>query len=211
MSIIHELSGEVTADDTESPYWIQGAGYRSVPGFPHIHILIDGSEVWNARSERSLSIYHQHGYPYVAFSGRSWRLQRLVLAAWFPGCLDHGEMALHRTNDRDNVAVWNLYPGDFSRNVQDRMRDAGNADNCCSRGHLYVPCNLVPSSLKRGWRSCLACNRGRSKVSGKRREGSADYPAEVQDATDEAYAKILGSLVGTLRFQILNGSKAVTA
>lgn len=127
MSTLHEIPGDVTTDDTESPYWIQSCGYRSLPGYPHIHLIVDGTEVWDAEQRRALPIYlNTHGYPYVWFAGRSWRLQRLMMAAWHPGSLDDGSFALHKINDRSYVAIWNLYPGGYAENVRDRQRDAKN-------------------------------------------------------------------------------------
>ncbi|MEU6204615.1 HNH endonuclease signature motif containing protein [Micromonospora musae] len=35
----------------------------------------------------------------------------------------------------------------------------------CPRGHELAPGNLVPSQLKRGYRSCLRCSRDRARTS----------------------------------------------
>lgn len=177
-----------TEEDLHSPHFIAAGGYRSVPGFPHIHVLADGTEVWNAAKKKAHKIRLSHdGYPVVWFSGRHWRVQRLVLAAWHPGCLDDGSMALHKTPQRNYVAVWNLRPGTNAENMQDRLRD-GNHPNAnktlCPDGHPLVGENLVKSHLARGQRECRACANARSKISDAKRKG-VDISDKFQRFADQ--------------------------
>lgn len=196
-------------EDLNSPYFKRNAGYRSLPGFPHIWVLFDGKEIWNAKTNRALAVTHKKGYPYVNFSGRQWRVQRLVLAAWYPGCLDDGSLALHRIPDRSYCAVWNLRPGTHKENVRDRMRDAGNIDaDHCNRGHLLATGNLVPARLAKGGRACTACARAQARVSDAKRRKGADLSGDLQGISDSCFADVaterLSQAVAVVRFAVAN-------
>lgn len=211
MTTTETVSG-YTAGDLASPYFTRSSGYRSVPGFPHIWILADGREVWNAERGKPCSIWlNGDGYPYVCFAGRKWRVPRLVLAAWYPGSLDDGSMVRHKVNKRDFVSVWNLQTGTARDNAHDRMRDAGNQSHeHCNRGHLKQGGNLRLSELKRGRHACLSCNRAASKANNlKRRHGIESTPEQVQAWSDEQFAMIVGNAVGTLAFDNLIGNNEV--
>ncbi|CAM5411200.1 hypothetical protein CVA01_25070 [Corynebacterium variabile] len=177
-----------TEEDLNSPHFIAGSGYRSVPGFPHIHILADGTEVWNAETKKAYKIgLDRTGYPVVWFGRRHWRVQRLVLAAWHPGCLDDGSMALHKVPKRNYVAVWNLRPGSAAENSADMVRHGnhhGSRKTLCVNGHPLIGENLVKAYLSRGWRVCRACNSARAKVSNAKRRG-VDLTDQFQRFADE--------------------------
>lgn len=50
----------------------------------------------------------------------------------------------------------------------------------CPRGHELREPNLVPSNLRRGWRSCLACQRASSRISvNKALEPERDHMADL--------------------------------
>lgn len=195
-------------EDLGSPYFKHSSGYRSLPGYPHIWVSVDGEEVFHAKLNRPLKVYlSRSGYPYVTFDSRHWRVQRLVLAAWFPGCLDDGSLALHRIPNRSYCAVWNLRPGTHNQNVRDRMRDAGNIDaDHCNRGHLLTNGNLVPAHLKNGSRACVACARARARVSDAKRRKGADLSGELQGIADSYFADIaaerLALIVAATRFTV---------
>lgn len=56
----------------------------------------------------------------------------------------------------------------------------------CPRGHALVPGNLVAALQKRGWRSCLSCQRARSYLS--------YHPESMQslkELSDEYYLRFL--------------------
>ncbi|WP_130839153.1 hypothetical protein [Corynebacterium neomassiliense] len=179
-----------TESDLNSPHFCRNGGYRSVPGYPHIHVLADGTEVWDAKKEKALSIRLNYaGYPVVKFGGRQWRVQRLVLAAWYPGCLDDGSMALHKVPKRDYVAVWNLRPGSAADNSADMVRDGNHHQSrktLCPAGHPLVGENLRSSELVHGKRACRACDNARTKISDAKRKG-VDIANRVQRIAD-AYA-----------------------
>ncbi|MGP5039144.1 hypothetical protein [Corynebacterium variabile] len=176
-------------DDLNNLHFIAGGGYRSVPGYPHIHVLADGTEVWNAETKKAYKIRLNHaGYPVVQFCGREWRLQRLILAAWFPGCLDDGSMALHKTPKRDNVAVWNLRPGTQSENMQDAVRHGTHNESrktLCPAGHPLIGENLRKSVLARGGRGCRACDNAHVKVRDAKRRKGVDIADQFRRIADE--------------------------
>lgn len=200
--------------DLSSPYFIRSAGYRSVPGFPHVHVLVDGTEVYNAKTKRPLSIwYNDAGYPVVNFSGRQWRVQRLVLAAWRPGCLDDGAMALHRNPDRQFVALYNLRPGSAKENSQDMIRD-GHHHNVnkeqCPNGHALSGANLVAGNLKRGWRECRTCNSVRSKVRNlKRNKGIVATEEQIEQWHADYYARYIAETLALINFSAYNVQTAM--
>ena len=203
-------------EDLDSPYFIHSAGYRSLPGFPWIRILFDGTEVWNAKTERPLSIWYNHnGYPYVTFAGRNWRLQRLVLAAWRPGSLDNGEHSLHRIPDRKFVALWNLRAGTQKENVQDAIRDGhwsnGNVDKThCPNGHSLSGANLVAVHLKQGRRDCRTCNSVNTKVRDlNRRKGIVATDEQVEQWHEEYYARYIAETLALLDFATHNPQTAM--
>lgn len=180
-----------TEDDLNNPYFIAGSGYRSVPGYPYIHVLADGTEVYNAETKRAHKITLNHdGYPVVWFGGRLWRVQRLVLAAWYPGCLDDGSMALHKTPKRDCVAVWHLYSGSAAENSADMVRDGNHHESrktLCVNGHPLVGENLRQAQLARGQRECRACANARNKIRNSKHRKGIDISDQFQRIAD-AYA-----------------------
>ena len=168
-----------------------------MPGFPHIWILADGREVWNAERGKPCSVTYRHGYPYVWFAGRAWRVQRLVLAAWYPGCLDDGSMVRHKVNKRDFVSVWNLQTGTARDNAHDRMRDAGNQSHeHCPRGHLKAGDNLRLSELKRGRHACLSCQRAARKANHLRTKGIEVTEEQRKAWADNEYQTLVANSVG---------------
>ena len=145
----------------------------------------------------------------VTFGSRDWRVQRLVLASWHPGCLDDGSMALHRIPQRDYVALWNLKPGDYTQNRRDRMIDSGNVDaDHCNRGHALIAENLRASTAKQGKRSCLSCDRARSRVTNGKRLKGTDQSTNLDAYADEYFTAIVSEYVAktvaAARFAIAN-------
>lgn len=94
-------------------------------------------------------------------------LAALVLES-FVGPRPLGMLALHDDDDPTNNTLPNLYWGTRRQNRLDAVRngkDAQAGKTQCPRGHLLAAPNLVPSSLKKNRRSCLACQRARSRTS----------------------------------------------
>jgi hypothetical protein len=59
----------------------------------------------------------------------------------------------------------------------------------CKRNHLLVDPNLMPSTARKGWRGCLACNRGHGTLRQARRQYG--WELNLQDESDKHYAGIM--------------------
>lgn len=100
-------------------------------------------------------------------------VHRLVLTAFVGPCPD-GMEGCHNDGDQANNSLANLRWDTPDANGADRVnhwqRD-GRHCRACSRGHLLLPGNLVPSMLARGSRSCLSCSRGRARIQDAQKRG----------------------------------------
>lgn len=110
-------------------------------------------------------------------------LVHVLVAAAFLGPRPAGLDVLHGPGGQaDNRAI-NLSYGTPSQNGLDQRRDGTSHQvnkTHCPRRHLLNAPNLVPSQLKKGKRSCLACARGRTSVSNGKRDGiTRDFPTEA--------------------------------
>lgn len=114
-------------------------------------------------------------------------VHRLVAAA-FIGPRPDGMFVCHWNDDPSDNRVENLRYATPAQNVSDAVRNKKHKNSKkthCSRGHELVGGNLRPSDLKKGKRSCLACNRAHSRVS--------DHPElrpHIQEISDSYYATI---------------------
>jgi hypothetical protein len=132
---------------------------------------------------------NRYGYPVVSLSreGRVVRgraVHRIVLDA-FVGSRREGMEACHGDGNKTNNRLSNLRWDTSSENKFDVVRHGTHAmvlRERCPRGHLLDGANLVPSSLKRGRRFCLACNRARSYIK--------NHGGDLQAVADQKYAEI---------------------
>jgi len=119
------------------------------------------------------------------------RVHHLVLKA-FVGPCPTGLLGCHDDDDPTNNSLNNLRWDTPSSNIFDQVRSGKHRETQkrkCPRRHLLVMPNLMPSQLKRGARSCLACSRARqTKV-------VRSDPSCFQAVSDQYYAEIMGSLV----------------
>jgi hypothetical protein len=93
-------------------------------------------------------------------------------------------------NPRDN-RLENLRYGTASENRHDAVRNGKHpsvGQAACLRGHLLSAPNLVPASLKKGRRQCLACNRGQTTVNYAARCGRV---LDLKQVADSKYAAIM--------------------
>lgn len=139
-----------------------------------------------------------HGYLAVALSGRIVRVHVLVLTA-FVGPRPPGAQTCHEHGPDDN-RLRSLAWCTPSENVTDQVRHGTHARarrTHCPRGHSITdPRNLVAAQARKGHRSCLACDRARSRVRPLRRAGveidltavAATYYAEILAAPEGAAA-----------------------
>lgn len=116
-------------------------------------------------------------------------VHRLVLEA-FVGPCPPGMEARHLSGDPGGNRLENLEWGTPSENNRDILRHGRhvNANRThCPRRHPLVGANLVPSHRRRGWRSCLACDRARNYG---RRRGWSVGSAEFTGVADSYFAAL---------------------
>lgn len=110
------------------------------------------------------------GYRNVRSLGRTWRVHRLVAAAFI------GESDLlvrHMDGDQLNNALWNLSYGTTSENAFDSVRHGTHflrARTKCKNGHEYTEEN---TRMYLNRRICRACDRSRSAELKKRKLGAS--------------------------------------
>lgn len=110
------------------------------------------------------------------YGRRSAQVHRLVLEAFVGPCPAKMQCCHGNGNPADNRLV-NLRWGTSKENMRDRSlhgRHYQMKKSHCPRGHKLAPGNLMPGSLKRGWRSCLSCNREHAAARSANREFSVD-------------------------------------
>lgn len=120
-------------------------------------------------------------------------IHQLVMEA-FAGPCPAGLEVCHNDGDPADNVFTNLRYDTRSANQRDivkhgRHRNASKI--VCSRSHrLEVP-NLVPSSLARGIRDCLACRRAHSARKTQRRTGRP--VSDMKQLADQYYEKIMAA------------------
>ncbi len=124
------------------------------------------------------------------------KVHRLVALAfladsWFPGA-----EVCHGIGGPFDNRVENLRWDTPSENQLDRRRhgtDPNVKKTHCPRGHLLAEPNLMPSCLRKGQRTCLACNRACTRRSYQRRRHGAVVADELlQEWADRQYERIMG-------------------
>lgn len=125
----------------------------------------------------------------LSFEGKSERyyVHRLVLET-FIGRAPAGTECCHNNGNPADNRLENLRWGTTRENSLDRVRHGTHnhtRKTHCSRGHSLTAPNLVPSALKKGRRSCLACNRG--VLFAKRK----NMQSRVQEIADSYYEEIV--------------------
>jgi len=120
------------------------------------------------RGQILLPRQHRSGYLHVTFNRSGYRTSHqvhvLVLTA-FAGPRPDGMVVRHLNGDRADNRLANLAWGTASENVHDTVRHGTHAfarRTHCPQGHVLAEPNLVACLAKRGYRDCLACNRGRT-------------------------------------------------
>lgn len=130
------------------------------------------------------------GYPHVRLyrgnEGRTRTVHQLVAEA-FLGPRPDGMETCHCDGDSTNNRPSNLRYDSRSENHRDAVRHGTHNETrkvVCRHGHALVAPNLRADALRRGWRKCLACERGRGHV---RKNPTADRRA----AADRYYADLV--------------------
>ena len=173
--------------------------WRDIPGYEGLYMVSDEGKVWSIPREivRSDGIRSKvpggtlkgelvRGYPAVNIrnngKGKVAYIHRLVMLA-FIGPRPDGLYVCHNNGDRTDNRLQNLRYDTPSENSYDRCRhgtDHESNKTHCKRGHPLEFPNLVPSTLKNGSRSCLACSRARSYV--YRKEALSRTFKEISDS-----------------------------
>lgn len=133
--------------------------------------------------------YHRVHVRVVGGEYRIKRVHRLVLEA-FVGPCPPGMEARHLNGNPGDNRLANLEWATPAENNRDILRHGRNVNanrTHCPRRHPLVEGNLVPSQLRRGRRTCLACDRARNY--GRRRLWSVDS-AEFQALADSYFAAL---------------------
>jgi hypothetical protein len=118
------------------------------------------------------------------------RVHRLVLTAFVGPCPD-GMETRHLNGDRADNRLVNLAWSTHSANMRDLRRHGthhlGNKE-ACKRGHALSGANLSEWALRKGWRACKACDRGKLSV---RRWGKRGRQLDLQTVSDEHYSVLM--------------------
>lgn len=125
---------------------------------------------------------------------RAFFVHRLVMLG-FVGARPEGQEVRHLDCDKRNNTLDNLCYGTPTENAQDSIRMGRTSGNACGarthcpREHLLVAPNLVAALLRRGKRSCLACNRALSATWKARARYGIE--SDVTGIADAYYAEIM--------------------
>lgn len=121
-------------------------------------------------------------------SSKTAAVHRLVLEA-FVGPCPEGMECLHKDDIPSNNRLDNLRWGTRLENHQDRRkngRQVNASQTHCLRGHPLEGENLSEWALKKGLRSCLACDRGRGHIRNR------SLPSHLlQEVTDDYFNRII--------------------
>jgi hypothetical protein len=118
-------------------------------------------------------------------------MHQLVLEA-FVGPRPPGMWACHGNDIAWDNRVGNLRWDTPGENIRDAVRNGRNgmANRAeCPRGHLLAAPNLVPSSLRQGRRSCLACSKASGRINYYKRTGRV--VGDLRAVSDAYYVEIM--------------------
>lgn len=149
--------------------YYQASSHGRVKSVDRVVECRDGTKR-NVRNRILMPVLDEYGYQMVCLCKggecQSVPIHRLVLEA-FEGPRPEGMQGCHNDGDSQNNDLINLRWGTPSSNIMDTVIH-GTHNNArkthCPRGHELTGPNLMASQLKRGYRSCLACNRASSYV-----------------------------------------------
>lgn len=106
-----------------------------------------------------------NGYSHVTIARGASKVPRsvhILVAEAFLGPRPDGMFVCHSDGDPLNNDASNLRYDTPSGNSYDTVRHGRNASKLktrCPQDHSLIEPNLMPSGVRRGYRSCLACNR----------------------------------------------------
>lgn len=174
----------------------QTESWLPIPGYEGYYSVSDQGRVRNARTGRVLKAsHHWSGYRHVTLSVRNQRRQHqvhvLVLTA-FAAPRPDGMQACHGPGGQSDNRLSNLRWDTPSENELDKVRQGTHnmaSRKACPRDHLLVMPNLVACLWEKGYRDCLACNRGRTKARNARVRRGVHLDWEA--LADAIYAELM--------------------
>ena len=148
--------------------------WKAIPGYEGFYEVSDQGQVRNVKRSRVVAGSRNHdGYQRLALfrngQRRFYSVHELVLQA-FVGPRPEGMDACHWDDDKQNNSLSNLRWSSRSENMRDNVRNGNHKEarkTECPRGHRLTAPNLAPAQLRRGKRTCRACNRAHTEVSKK--------------------------------------------
>jgi hypothetical protein len=121
------------------------------------------------------------GYPIAGYRGKAQRITRVVLGWKLGRPLTKDEFACHTCDNPPCINDEHLWVGTVSDNTQDRIakgRDHHSSLTHCPRGHEYaIHGRQYNRGTKKGWRTCLVCQRARCRI-------KAGWPENLAYSTD---------------------------
>ena len=134
------------------------------------------------------------GYLSLAMSGGGRRVSKarvhILMLEAFIGERPQGQVCRHLDGNPGNNVLTNLRWGTESENQHDAVAHGRNHEvhkTHCPRGHPLSGPNLRPSSLRRGQRTCLACDRARAYCK------KYDAMEMFESIADDRYASIVSA------------------
>lgn len=145
--------------------------WKPVVGYEGLYEISNRGRVLSLRSGRVLKVWkHYRGGLRITLSKdgvqKMRQIHRMVYES-FVGEIPEGYVIRHLNDDSEDNRVENLASGTYVDNSQDMIRVSGHYQSKvenCPRSHPLGEGNLVAGQLKRGHRSCLACDRARVRV-----------------------------------------------
>lgn len=147
--------------------------WKAVVGYEGLYEVSNIGRVKSLRTDKVLSPWkNKDGATdrlYVSLYKNRIRMHRTVhslLMEAFVGPRPEGHNVLHKDGNASNNVLHNLRYGTQSENIYDAVVHNTHPQAVkteCPRGHALESPNLIPSLLKRGCRTCLACNRAKSR------------------------------------------------
>lgn len=145
--------------------------WKPIVGYEGLYEISNKGRVLSLRYKRIMKTWkHYRGGLRLSLTkdgeSKMRQIHRLVYEA-FIGEIPEGYVVRHLNDDSDDNRVENLAVGTYKDNMQDMVRVSGHYQSkieACPRNHPLSEGNLVIGQLKRGHRSCLACDRARIRV-----------------------------------------------
>lgn len=176
--------------------------WKPVPGWEGLYEVSDHGRIRSLdrvdssgkrrRGKTLKGVIGSHGYAVVQLSRNSRpavrTVHRIVLETFTGPCPD-GMEACHGAGGSADNRLSNLRWDTSRENNLDIVRHGNNQNKRkthCPQGHAYMPANLKPHDLTKGYRRCKACAQARSYA-------SVMKVPFTQAMADQYYARIMSA------------------